>query len=183
MSDDAKKDAKRQKKEDARYLNSTRRLVGRLVGSVFEYVVVMFLVVALASYMQDGSFTLDFDSEMLRPGGLVFDALVAYLPILVLANIGVYFGEGTKGRLVFSVLRYVAVAVFFYVLLESAGTSLEIPSIASGQGLDSIEIDVAGIAKLMIFVMLVCVIIPVGEYIGARKKHREAQERKDAGYE
>lgn len=175
------------KKNDAPYLNSKARITKKIIFSLIEYAIVTLLVLMMASYMDSGTLDNMFNmdgpmQEMLRPGGFVFNSLIAYLPILILANVGNYFGSGSTGRLAIGILRCIAIALWLTLLLNSAATSIEIPSIAKDQGLESIEIGVKGLAKFALFVTLVCVIIPIGEYIGARKKHIEAVRRKESDY-
>ena len=107
---------------------------------------------------------------------------MAYLPILILVNLSSYFGSGSKAKLLIGVLKCVAIALWLTVLLDSAATSIEIPSIAEGQGLDSIEIGIKGLAKFATFIVLVSILVPIGEYIGAYKKHKSAIERKKNDY-
>lgn len=176
------------KKNDAPYLNSTKRMAKRIAVSVLEYVVIILITLAIASYMDTGSLESMFNmtdsmKKMLQPGGFIFNSVLSYLPILILVNLGNYFGSGTTGKLAIGVLKCVAIAVWLTVLLTSATSTLEIPSIAANQGLDSIEIGVEGIAKFAAFVMIVCILIPIGEFIGARKKHKAAVERKENDYQ
>ncbi len=175
------------KKNDAPYLNSKARVTKKVIFSLLEYVIIVILVLMMASYMESGKIGNPLDMsdsmrEMLSPGGFVFNTLVSYLPILILANIGNYFGSGSGGKLAIGILRCIAIALWLTLLLDSAATSIEIPSIAENQGLESIEIGVKGLARFALFVTLVCVIVPIGEFIGARKKHRAAVERKNSDY-
>lgn len=181
MSED--KEIKKQKKEDARYLSSVRRAVKRVVSSVLEYIVIILIALFVASYLDSGDASGMFDfsgavGDMLAPGEFAFDAIVGFLPLIVLSVLAVYFGEGSKERLAVSLLKYAYVAVWLYLMLDSAASSVELPSVATDLGLESIEFDISGIALFSIFVALVCMIIPIGEYIGAYKKHNEAVERK-----
>ena len=174
------------KKNDAPYLNSKARVAKKILISLLEYVVIILLTLMLASYMESGTIDNMFSMnesmmEMLQPGGFIFNSLVAYLPILILVNLSSYFGSGSKAKLLIGVLKCVAIALWLTVLLDSA-TSIEIPSIAEGQGLDSIEIGIKGLAKFATFIVLVSVLVPIGEYIGAYKKHKSATERKKNDY-
>ena len=170
------------KKNDAPYLNSKARVAKKIIISLLEYVVIILLTLMLASYMESGTIDNMFNMnesmmEMLQPGGFIFNSLVTYLPILILVNLSSYFGSGSKAKLLIGVLKCAAIA-----LLDSAATSIEIPSIAEGQGLDSIEIGIKGLAKFATFIVLVSVLVPIGEYIGAYKKHKSATERKKNDY-
>ncbi len=175
------------KKNDAPYLNSKARVAKKILISLLEYVVIILLTLMLASYMESGTIDNMFNMnesmmEMLQPGGFIFNSLVTYLPILILVNLSSYFGSGSKAKLLIGVLKCVAIALWLTVLLDSAATSIEIPSIAEGQGLDSIEIGIKGLAKFATFIVLVSVLVPIGEYIGAYKKHKSATERKKNDY-
>ncbi|KUE73805.1 hypothetical protein AUQ37_07500 [Candidatus Methanomethylophilus sp. 1R26] len=187
-SDDEKKEIEKQKKKDAPYLNSVSRIVRRILFSVIETAIVIVLLLMIASYFESGTIDNAFSlsggmKDMLSPGGLVFNSLIGYIPVLVLANICTYFGSGSKGKLAAGVLRCIAIAVWLIVIFGSAADSLTIPSVAEGTGLESIEVGVRGIAKFGAIIFAACAIIPVGEYIGARKEHEAAVERKRAGYQ
>ena len=188
MSSENKKEIEEQKKKDAPYLNSVSRVVRRIVFSVIETVIVIVFLLMIASYFESGTFDDAFSlsgdmKDMLSPGGLVFNSLIGYIPVLVLANICTYFGSGSKGKLAAGVLRCIAIAAWLIIIFGSAADSLTIPSVAEGTGLESIEVGVRGIAKFGAAVFAACAIIPVGEYIGARKKHEAAVERKKNGYQ
>ena len=187
-SDDEKKEIEKQKKKDAPYLNSVSRIVRRILFSVIETAIVSVLRLMIATYFESGTIDNAFSlsggmKDMLSPGGLVFNSLIGYIPVLVLANICTYFGSGSKGKLAAGVLRCIAIAVWLIVIFGSAADSLTIPSVAEGTGLESIEVGVRGIAKFGAIIFAACAIIPVGEYIGARKEHEAAVERKRAGYQ
>ena len=129
------------KKNDAPYLNSKARVAKKILISLLEYVVIILLTLMLASYMESGTIDNMFNMnesmmEMLQPGGFIFNSLVAYLPILILVNLSSYFGSGSKAKLLIGVLKCVAIALWLTVLLDSAATSIEIPSIAEGQHRD-----------------------------------------------
>ena len=162
------------KKNDAPYLNSKARVAKKIIISLLEYVVIILLTLMLASYMESGTIDNMFNMnesmmEMLQPGGFIFNSLVTYLPILILVNLSSYFGSGSKAKLLIGVLKCIAIALWLTVLLDSAATSIEIPSIK-------------GLAKFATFIVLVSVLVPIGEYIGAYKKHKSATERKKNDY-
>ena len=186
MSSD--KEIEAQKKKDAPYLNSVSRVIRRILFSVIETIIIIVILLMAASYFESGTFddafTLSEDmKDMLSPGGLVFNSMIGYIPVLILANICVYFGSGSRGKLAAGVLRCIAIAAWLIIVFGSAADSLTIPSVAEGTGLESIDVGVRGIAKFGAIVFAACAIIPIGEYIGARKEHRAAVERRKNGYQ
>ncbi len=174
---------KRLKREDADYLNSKSRVVKQVTFSIIEYIIVFILICLVLDYATYGS--IDFSKlpdtirEYLKPGGVILTALIAYLPVLIIGNIGVYFGLGTVGRMAFGIIKILAVLLFLHIFVMSAGDIdfVELSGMSggmSGVGLESFTVNLEPLVKLLDIILLLCLIIPVAEFLGARRRHNEA---------
>lgn len=179
------KEAKKQKKEDAEYLDSVPRFLGSVVWGIVEFVLTALIVLAITSHLESGDFSEMFTfneetMELLRPGGFIFTALVGALPILILSNVSAYFGSGSVGRLALSVVRCFAVIIWLYVSIDALESAVDIADLVSGDiGVDYVEMSLDGIVSLLSLILVITLIVPFGEYVGARKKRREAIARKN----
>lgn len=180
------KDDDREKltKEDKKYLNSKSRMVSAIILSVVEYILIFVVMLALSSYLQNGNlnnFMKDLEniSEWFHPGGMLFNAIVGFLPIVVFTSIGKYFGSGTYGKLVFGIGLCLAIILWLNLIMMGASSSMELPSIFEGMGLDNLTIGLDGLSKFITMVMLFSILIPIGEFLGARKKHLAAVKKKE----
>ena len=179
---------KRQKKDDLEYLNSKTRVAKGLVFAIIEYIIVFVLISLAMDYVTYGSISVDTLPDTIRtylkPGGVILTALVAYLPLLVISNIGLYFGLGTVGRMAFGIIKIVGLIIFLHLLVNQAGT-IDLVEVAgmsgsmSGVGLESFTINLEPIVKLLDIILVICLIIPVFEFLGARRKHNEAVLRQE----
>lgn len=177
-------DAEKLTKEDKKYLNSKKRMISAITTSVIEYILIFIVMLALTSYLQNGNldnFSKDMEhlSDWFQPGGMLFNAIVGFLPIVVLRSLGQYFGVGTYGKMCFGIGMCIAIIVWLNLIMSGASTSLELPSVFSGMGLDSLTIGIEGLSKFITMVMLFSILIPIGEFAGARKKHNAAQAKKE----
>lgn len=173
---------KEKKKEDAPYLNSTSRVTKKFAISILEFIAIFILISIITTYMDTG--TLDITAipgtvmEYLQPGGVILTALIAFLPILILENIGVYYGLGTYPRMLFGIVKCLAMMLWFEAVLGSFGdidlVKLVPLSEESLDGLVSLTINIGPISNIVIFILLLCCIIPVFEFIGCRRKHHAA---------
>ena len=178
----ARRAEKKQRKGDAPYLNSIGRVTSRIMISAIEFVLVFILVSLFINYMQTGSIDIntlpDTVSTYLQPGGVIFTALVAFLPIIVLENIGIYFGLGTVPRMAFGIIKYLALIWWLHVLTGSAGdidiVQMSGLSGSSLMGVESVTVNLTPLVKLLDIILLLCCIIPVGEFIGCRRRHNDA---------
>ena len=179
----AQRAERKQKRGDAPYLNSFPRVVSRLLISILEYIIVFILVSMFMNYMETG--TVDFNTlpdtiqRYMQPGGAIFTALVAFLPIMVLENIGIYFGLGSVPRMLFGIMKFLALIWWLHVFTGSAGDIdiIHMSGMAGSsalQGLESLTVNLTPLVKLLDIVLLLCCIIPVGEFIGCRRKHNDA---------
>lgn len=175
-------------KEEKKYLNSKARVMKRILFSIIEYVIVVMIMIALATYLQYHSFdnfieNLKSLKDWIQPGGMLFNAIVGFLPVIAVGCIGVYFGEGTVGRMVFGIARCVAVIVWFMLIFQGASTSLDLPEVLAtmeigGVSLDSMVVGTAGLLKFLLLIMCCSMLIPIGEFLGARRKHNDAYAHK-----
>lgn len=185
----AKLDRKK-KHDDAPYLNSTSRVTKTFIISIVEFVIIFIVISLLTTYLDTGTLDVgalpDTIATYLRPGGVILTALLAFLPIMVLENIGVYFGLGTYPRMFFGIVKYIALSIWLGTIVFSLG-DLDLVKLAPISesalgGLVSLTVNFEPLAKLLIMILLLCCIIPVAEFIGCRKKHntamRHRQERK-----
>jgi len=179
---------KRQKKDDMEYLNSKSRVAKGLIFSILEYIIVFILVSLAMDYVTYGSISFDTLPDTiktyLKPGGVILTALIAYLPILVISNIGLYFGLGTVGRMAFGIIKIIGLIIFLHILVIQAGTIdlVEVSGMSgsmSGVGLDSFTINLEPVVKLLDILLALCLIIPVFEFLGARRRHNEAVLRQE----
>ena len=183
---------KRLKREDADYLNSKSRVVKQVTYSIIEYIIVFILICLVLDYATHGSINLEnlpeTIKEYLKPGGVILTALIAYLPVLIIGNVGVYFGLGTVGRMAFGIIKILAVLLFLHIFVMSAGDIdfVELSGMSggmSGVGLESFTVNLEPLIKLLDIILLLCLIIPVAEFLGARRRHTEAvlrqQDRED----
>ncbi len=179
---------RRLKKEDSEYLNSKARITKRLLKSIVEYILVFLLITLMMDFISTGSIDIDTLPDTintyLRPGGVIFTALIAYLPVLIISNIGLYFGLGTVGRMVFGLIKIVGIIIFLHILVTNAG-DVDLVDLTgmnegmSGVGLDAFTINIEPIVKLLDILLLLCMIIPVAEFLGARRRHEEALLRQE----
>ena len=169
--------------EEKKYLNSKARVVKRVVISIVEYIAIFILMMVIATYMEYGSLDKFVDSlgnigAWLSPGGMIFNALVGFLPIIALSCIGVYFGEGTVGKMVFGIIKCVAIIIWLLLVFQGASHSLALPEVFSSMGLENLTVGMDGLVKFMCMVFATCILIPIGEFAGARKKHKRALDHK-----
>ena len=182
--DDIRKVEDKLTKEEKRYLNSKSRVVKHVVLSIVEYVIVILLVMVIATYMQYGTLDNFFDEiqhmgDWFQPGGMMFNAIIGLLPIIAIGCISVYFGEGTFGKMAFGLIKGAAIILWLVLVFQGASTSLSLPEIFEGMGLEELKIGMDGLVKFMVLVFLCCLLIPIGEFCGARKKHLRAVAHKD----
>lgn len=178
------KEEEKLSKDEKRYLNSKARVVKHLVISIVEYVIIIVLMLLITTYMQYGSldnFIEDIQhmGDWFRPGGMMFNAIVGLLPIIAIGCIGVYFGEGTVGKMAFGLIKGVAIILWLVLVFQGASTSLSLPEIFEGMGLEELKVGMDGLVKFLVLVFLCCLLIPIGEFFGARKKHLRAAAHKD----
>lgn len=169
---------KEREKEQEIYLDSVPRFVKRVAFCIVEYIGILLLTLALASYLKTGSFgdmfSFDTMGDMFKPGGLVFTSLVAYIPVLLIGNVAEYFGSGSWGKLLFSILKCLSIIVWIMLTIDAAVNGSALDSISSGIGVDYITMNLKGLCSLMAVILVITLIIPLGEFIGARKKRLEA---------
>ena len=178
------KEEEKLSKDEKRYLNSKARVAKHLIISIVEYVIVIILMLLVTTYMQYGSldnFIEDIQhmGDWFRPGGMMFNAIVGLLPIIAIGCIGVYFGEGTVGKMAFGLIKGVAIILWLVLVFQGASTSLSLPEIFEGMGLEELKVGMDGLVKFLVLVFLCCLLIPIGEFCGARKKHLRAAAHKD----
>jgi len=178
------KEEEKLSKDEKRYLNSKARVAKHLIISIVEYVIVIILMLLITTYMQYGSldnFVEDIQhiGEWFKPGGMMFNAIVGLLPIIAIGCIGVYFGEGTVGKMAFGLIKGVAIILWLVLVFQGASTSLSLPEVFAGMGLDELRVGMDGLVKFLVLVFLCCLLIPIGEFCGARKKHLRAAAHKD----
>jgi len=169
--------------EEKKYLNSKARVAKRVIISIIEYILIFVLMMAVATYMEYGTLDKFVDSlqnigAWLSPGGMIFNALVGFIPIIALSCIGVYFGEGTVGKMLFGILKCVAIIIWLMFVFQGASHSLALPEVFSKMGLENLTIGMDGLVKFLCLVFATCILIPIGEFAGARKKHKRALEHK-----
>ena len=175
---------KQQKRDDAQYLNSSTRVIKRLVFSVIEFILIFVIISLIMDYMNNGSIDIeklpDTIATYLRPGGVILTALIAFLPVIILANIGVYFGLGSVPRMAFGIAKILAIIVWLHLIANSAG-NIDIVELSGmdtasmgGVSLEGFTVNIEPLLKLLDLLLLLCCIVPVGEFIGARAKHNDA---------
>lgn len=167
------------KAKGSQYLSNPTRFISSIVLSVVEFfiMVVALLLISghIANLEEDTTGVAKSLADQMAPGGLAFNSLAAFLPIIIISSVGSYFGEGSIGRLVCGVGRCVAGAVWFIVMLSSLGNSIVVDSSV----VTDVSFDLSGAGKLLAFITIVTVIIPIGEFLGARRKHLEAVASKE----
>ena len=178
------KEEEKLSKDEKRYLNRKARVVKHLVISIVEYVVIIILMLLITTYRQYGSLDnfiedLQHMGDWFRPGGMMFNAIVGLLPIIAIGCIGVYFGEGTVGKMAFGLIKGVAIILWLVLVFQGASTSLSLPEVFEGMGLEELKVGMDGLVKFLVLVFLCCLLIPIGEFFGARKKHLRAAAHKD----
>lgn len=171
-------------KEEKIYLNSKARAAKRLVFSIVEYIIIILVMMALATYLQYHTFdnfieNLKSLKDWLQPGGMLFNAIVGFLPIIVVGCIGVYFGEGTVGKMAFGIAKCIAIIIWLMMIFKGASTSLDLPEVLTtmdigGVALDGLMVGTTGLMKFLLLVFGISIIIPIGEFLGARGKHKDA---------
>ena len=182
--DTIRKEEEKLSREEKRYLNSKARVVKHLVLSIVEYVIIILLLMVVSTYMQYGTldnFIEDVQhiGDWFQPGGMMFNAIVGLLPIIAVGCVGVYFGEGTVGKMAFGLIKGVAIILWLVLVFEGASTSLSLPEVFAGMGLEELKVGMDGLVKFLVLVFLCCLLIPIGEFCGARKKHKRALAHKD----
>ena len=180
---------KKNLKGDAPYLNSMSRVISRFVWSIIEYVLMFIILSLVMEYMNTGTFDLsklpDTIGKFLKPGSVLFTALISFLPIMVLENVGIYFGLGSVPRMVFGIAKCLAVLVWVNLVFASAGDIdiIEMSGMKGSsalQGLQGFTVNVTPLLTLMDIILLLCCLIPIGEFLGSRKKHNDAIANHDA---
>ncbi len=169
--------------EEKKYLNSKARVVKRVIFSVVEYILLFIIMLAISTYMEYGTLEKFFESLQnigvwLSPGGMLFNALVGFIPIIALGCIGAYFGEGTIGKMLFGIFRCIAIVLWLILVFQGASHSLALPEVFSNMGLENLTIGMDGLVKFLILVFTASILIPIGEFAGARKKHKRALDHK-----
>lgn len=172
-------------KEEKKYLNSKARMIKAIVWDIIEYIVIFVAIIIIMGYIESGTIA-DFDEIgknmgiWLKPGGVLFNALVGFLPIILLNSIGRYFGIGTYGRMAFGIIKCFAVILWLYLVVTGASNSLNlmdtVGEISAGETvtIEGLNVGLEGLRKYLTMIMLCCILIPIGEFCGARKKHRRA---------
>lgn len=171
-------------RKDKRYLNSKARIVKRFFMAIVGYAVIIIAMMLIACYIKNGNLD-DFVTKLggmkdwFRPGGMMFNAIVGYLPIIVIGCIGAYFGEGTVGKMIFGIMRCFLVIAWLVLVFHGASTSLQLPDVMNSIGVEELTVGLDGLIKFACLVLLCSVLIPIGEFAGARKKHKKALEKKE----
>lgn len=171
-------------KKDKEYLNSKARMATSIIWAIIEYILVFVIMLALMSYLQEGNldnFTEDVQNlgDWFHPGGMLFNAIVGFLPIIILSSIGKYYGSGTYGKMIFGIIKCIAIIAWLYIIMSGASTSMELPSVIENMGLDSLTLGLDGLKKFITMVMVFSILIPIGEFAGARKEHLRVVAKKE----
>ncbi|MCQ2079021.1 MAG: hypothetical protein MJZ38_03065 [archaeon] len=188
MSDEyimAKRDMLELTKEEWKLVNSKKRMVGAIIWGILEYILIIVLVFVVSVYSQKGNLDTILEdlqglTEWFRPGGMIFNAIIGFLPIIILGSIGAYFGSGTYGKMLFGIARCIAFVIFINLLVNGATTSLEVPSVFQQMNLENLTIGMEGLRKFLTLIFLTSILIPIGEFCGARKPHKRAVEKLEA---
>ena len=172
-------------REEKKYLNSKARMFKAIVWDIIEYILIFVALIIIMGYIESGQIA-DFNEiaknigTWLKPGGILFNALVGFLPIILLSSIGRYYGIGTYGRMIFGIIRCFAIILWLYLVITGASNSLNLletmgeVSVGSGVSIEGLHVGLDGLKKYLTLIMLCCILIPIGEFCGARKKHRRA---------
>ena len=177
-------------KEEKKYLNSKARMMKAIIWDIVEYILIFVAIIVIMGYIRTGEIA-NFNEiannlgTWLKPGGVLFNALVGFLPIILLNSIGRYFGLGTYGRMIFGILKCFAILLWVYLVVAGASNSLNIldsvGTVSVGDfTVEGINFGLEGLQKFMTLLMLCCVLIPIGEFCGARKKHRRALAKRES---
>jgi hypothetical protein len=178
-------------KEEKKYLNSKARMIKAIVWDIIEYIIIFVAIIVIMGYIESGTIA-DFNEIgknmgiWLKPGGVLFNALVGFLPIILLNSIGRYFGIGTYGRMVFGIIKCFAVILWLYLVVTGASNSLNlmdtVGEISAGETvtIEGLNVGLEGLRKYLTMIMLCCILIPIGEFCGARKKHRRALAKRES---
>ena len=178
-------------KEEKKYLNSKARMIKAIVWDIIEYIIIFIAIIIIMGYIESGTIA-DFNEIgknmgiWLKPGGVLFNALVGFLPIILLNSIGRYFGIGTYGRMVFGIIKCFAVILWLYLVVTGASNSLNlmdtVGEISAGETvtIEGLNVGLEGLRKYLTMIMLCCILIPIGEFCGARKKHRRALAKRES---
>ena len=178
-------------KEEKKYLNSKARMIKAIVWDIIEYIIIFVAIIIIMGYIESGTIA-DFNEIgknmgiWLKPGGVLFNALVGFLPIILLNSIGRYFGIGTYGRMLFGIIKCFAVILWLYLVVTGASNSLNlmdtVGEISAGETvtIEGLNVGLEGLRKYLTMIMLCCILIPIGEFCGARKKHRRALAKRES---
>jgi hypothetical protein len=103
----------------------------------------------------------------------------AFYHCSALTSITIPQGVTTVGRMAFGIIKILAVLLFLHIFLMSAGDVdfVELSGMSggmSGVGRESFTVNLEPIVKLFDIILLLCLIIPVAEFLGARRRHNEA---------
>ena len=178
-------------REEKKYLNSKARMFKAIVWDIIEYILIFVALIIIMGYIESGQIA-DFNEiaknigTWLKPGGILFNALVGFLPIILLSSIGRYYGIGTYGRMIFGIIKCFAIILWLYLVITGASNSLNLletmgeVSVGSGVSIEGLHVGLDGLKKYLTLIMLCCILIPIGEFCGARKKHRRALAKKQS---
>jgi len=178
----------KQMKKDEPYLNSVKRVTIRMIFSILEFIAMFIVLSILLDYLKTGTLDPAHITEtlksMLNSDSVLALAIISFVPIMVFENIGIYFGLGTVPRMVFSIAKILMVLAWFYILVTNSNTIdlLKMSGLDNGEimGIESFTVNLSPLFNLISIIMLLCCAIPIAEYIGARKKHKEALARHNA---
>lgn len=108
--------------------------------------------------------------------------LLLGIPLIALNVVGKFYPEGNYARLTFLSMASVYSAIWLYLIFGGGEISMDVTSLAnsvSGTQENAVfkNIDItlvmAGLLKIMMFLALFKIIVPISEYFGARKKYLE----------
>ncbi len=131
--------------------------------------------------MQTGTVGFDFSKigQYFRPGQPLFAVIVGAIPMLLISVMASYFGEGSKERLIVSFVKVGFTMLWLYFIAMSV-KHLDLYQLSGmdNKYIDHFVVNAMPFVNVMVLVSAISAIVPVAEFIGARKKHIAAVEKK-----
>ncbi len=171
--------------------------VKALITSIIIFIVVPIIGMIVLNYVKDlivSGMPVDMSRDELDAiFNMVSDILILYLilgiPAIIFRTLGGFYPAGNRARLTFMILYGIYIAVFIIMVTSGGIIQTDLSSIvASMLGNDynyhvyglKVVIDISGLVMIIVLITLFKNIVPIGEYMGARKEYLEKEGQETA---
>lgn len=157
-------------------------LIFSLIAVVVFSVLMIYMINYVVEYVSD-TMAIDPDdlSAMVDQINSLLGVYIIYgLPLIVLDTLGRFYPPGNYARMTFLILRCIYCVIWLYLIFDGGVYALEATGMANSMIGDNgfmfaglnLTITAVGLMKILIFIGLLRVIVPIGEYFGAKKDYR-----------